>query len=62
MSLEAIKWDNKEGKLEILDQTQLPWATHYIQVKNVENGWNVINKMQVSLRMFFKIFRDVLSK
>ncbi|XP_029662904.1 methylthioribose-1-phosphate isomerase [Formica exsecta] len=47
MSLEAIKWDGKEGKLEILDQKQLPWATHYIQVKNVEDGWNVINKMQV---------------
>ncbi|XP_050456189.1 methylthioribose-1-phosphate isomerase isoform X1 [Cataglyphis hispanica] len=47
MLLEAIKYDKEERKLEILDQTQLPWATHYIEVKNVEDGWNVIKKMQV---------------
>lgn len=36
-----------DGKLEILDQTLLPATTHYIQVKDVGDGWKVINKMQV---------------
>lgn len=59
MTLQAIKWDKMDGKLEILDQTLLPATTHYIQVKDVEDGWKVIHKMQVSLRMFFRMFRDV---
>lgn len=47
MTLQAIKWDTRNGKLEILDQTLLPATTHYIQVKDVDDGWNAINKMQV---------------
>ncbi|KMQ98283.1 methylthioribose-1-phosphate isomerase-like protein [Lasius niger] len=47
MTLQAIKWDKMDGKLEILDQTLLPATTHYIQVKDVEDGWKVIHKMQV---------------
>ncbi|XP_072764722.1 methylthioribose-1-phosphate isomerase [Anoplolepis gracilipes] len=46
MPLETIKYEKSEG-LEILDQTLLPATTQYIQVRNVEDGWNVINKMQV---------------
>ncbi|XP_076656524.1 methylthioribose-1-phosphate isomerase isoform X1 [Halictus rubicundus] len=45
MTLKAIKWEN--GKLEILDQILLPAITRYVPVKGVEDGWKVINKMQV---------------
>ncbi|CAG9839535.1 unnamed protein product [Diabrotica balteata] len=45
MTLRAIKYDN--NSLEILDQLLLPAQTKYIQVKGVEDGWKVINKMQV---------------
>ncbi|XP_046738736.1 methylthioribose-1-phosphate isomerase isoform X1 [Diprion similis] len=41
----AIKWEN--GKLEILDQILLPVISKYVAVKGVEDGWKVINKMQV---------------
>lgn len=45
MTLQAIRWEN--NKLQILDQLKLPKETEYIDVKNVEDGWQVINKMQV---------------
>lgn len=45
MTLQSIKY--KEGKLEILDQLQLPSIIKYVQVNGVEDGWKVINKMQV---------------
>lgn len=45
MALEAIKYNN--GKLEVLDQTLLPAITRYIHVQGVEDGWKVINRMQV---------------
>ncbi|XP_076754590.1 methylthioribose-1-phosphate isomerase [Xylocopa sonorina] len=45
MTLRAIKWEN--GKLEILDQILLPAISRYIPVKGVEDGWKVINNMQV---------------
>ncbi|XP_074116056.1 methylthioribose-1-phosphate isomerase isoform X1 [Cotesia typhae] len=45
MALEAIKYNNE--KLEVLDQTLLPVITRYINVQGVEDGWKVINKMQV---------------
>ncbi|XP_969152.1 methylthioribose-1-phosphate isomerase [Tribolium castaneum] len=45
MSLKAIKYEN--NSLEILDQLLLPAQSKYIQVKGVEDGWRVINKMQV---------------
>jgi len=50
MTLQAIKWNKADGKLEILDQTLLPVITRYVQVKGVEDGWKVINKMQVGLQ------------
>lgn len=46
MSLQAIKYKN--GNLEILDQLLLPVQSKYVSVKNVEDGWKTINKMQVS--------------
>lgn len=49
MTLQSIKY--KEGNLEILDQLQLPSITKYVQVNGVEDGWKVINKMQVSSLM-----------
>ena len=45
MTLQAIKWKN--GKLEILDQILLPAISRYVPVNGVEDGWKVINKMQV---------------
>jgi methylthioribose-1-phosphate isomerase len=44
--LQAIRFDNEKGKLEVLDQLLLPHTVSYILVKTVEDGWNVINKMQ----------------
>lgn len=49
MTLQSIKY--KDGKLEILDQLLLPSITKYVNVRGVEDGWKVINKMQVR---FFK--------
>lgn len=46
MSLESIRY--KRGSLEILDQLLLPIQTCYVKVQGVEDGWRVINKMQVS--------------
>ncbi|KAK6644338.1 hypothetical protein RUM43_000605 [Polyplax serrata] len=45
MSLQAIKYNN--GVLEILDQLLLPGHSKYVSVKGVEDGWKVINTMQV---------------
>lgn len=45
MSLESIRYTN--GTLEILDQLLLPVQSKYVSVKGVEDGWKVINKMQV---------------
>lgn len=45
MSLQSIKYS--DGKLEILDQLLLPGQSKYLAVKGVEDGWKVINKMQV---------------
>lgn len=45
MSLESIRYSN--GKLNILDQLLLPTRHEYITVNGVEDGWKVINRMQV---------------
>jgi len=45
MSLQSIKY--KRGSLEILDQLLLPVVSKYVTVRGVEDGWKVINKMQV---------------
>ncbi|EDV94512.1 methylthioribose-1-phosphate isomerase [Drosophila grimshawi] len=45
MSLQSIKY--KRGSLEILDQLLLPVVSKYLPVRGVEDGWKVINKMQV---------------
>lgn len=55
MSLRAIKYEN--NALEILDQLLLPVQSKYIQVKGVEDGWKVINKMQVRLMLKVKYGR-----
>lgn len=51
MSLESIKYNN--GTLEILDQLLLPVQSKYVSVKGVEDGWKVINKMQVCKFLYF---------
>ena len=50
MSLEAIKY--KDGSLEILDQLLLPIESKYIPVRDTNEGWAVIKKMQVGLEFF----------
>ncbi|XP_031636233.1 methylthioribose-1-phosphate isomerase [Contarinia nasturtii] len=45
MALESIRYS--DGKLEILDQLLLPAQNKYVSVKGVEDGWKVINRMQV---------------
>ncbi|EDV52952.1 methylthioribose-1-phosphate isomerase [Drosophila erecta] len=45
MSLQSIKYSR--GSLEILDQLLLPGQSKYEVVRGVEDGWKVINKMQV---------------
>ena len=44
-NLEAFCYQS--GKLLVLDQLKLPLTNEYIQVENVKEGWEVINKMQV---------------
>lgn len=46
MALQSIRYT--PGQLEILDQLLLPVHSKYLHVKGVEDGWRVINKMQVS--------------
>lgn len=46
MALQSIRYT--PGQLEILDQLLLPVQSKYVNVKGVEDGWHVINKMQVS--------------
>lgn len=53
MSLESIRY--KRGNLEILDQLLLPLQTRYVKVQGVEDGWKVINKMQVSYFVSFQL-------
>lgn len=47
MVLQSIKFNSDNGELEILDQLLLPEKTQYLKIKGVEDGWKVINKMQV---------------
>lgn len=47
VNLRSIKFNSETGELEILDQLLLPEKTQYIKIKGVEDGWSVINKMQV---------------
>jgi len=54
MTLQSIKYSN--GKLEILDQLLLPVTSKYLPVRGVEDGWKVINKMQVLFKIIVKIF------
>ncbi|KAK7487534.1 hypothetical protein BaRGS_00021236 [Batillaria attramentaria] len=45
MTLQSIKYER--GRLQILDQLLLPDTTRYVDVKNSEDGWQAIKKMQV---------------
>ena len=51
--LQAIKFKSLDGTLEVLDQLLLPHTMSYINIKSVEDGWNVINKMQVGMKILF---------
>ncbi|KAJ5096479.1 hypothetical protein NUU61_005835 [Penicillium alfredii] len=43
--LQAIKYH--EGRLEILDQLQLPFVEKYIPIQTAEDGWHAIKEMKV---------------
>lgn len=45
-TLEAIKYT--DGKLELLDQLRLPHETIYLKIENIQDGWDAINKMNVT--------------
>lgn len=44
-ALEAFRYTR--GKLLVLDQLKLPSQHEYIDVASVDQGWQVINQMQV---------------
>nr|CAG4644900.1 EOG090X08IP [Leptodora kindtii] len=44
-TLQAIRYDN--GKLDILDQLQLPQQCIYIDITSVEDAWRAIRQMKV---------------
>lgn len=45
MVLQAIKYEN--GRLQILDQLQIPHVQKYFDIKNSEDGWHAIREMRV---------------
>ncbi|PRT53282.1 Methylthioribose-1-phosphate isomerase [Wickerhamiella sorbophila] len=47
MSLEAIKYDAQSQRLTILDQLKLPHESVYVEVKNAQDGHDVIKRMVV---------------
>ena len=49
-TLEAFKY--KRGELLVLDQLLLPGKHEYVEVTTVEDGWSVINKMQVCVYFY----------
>ena len=51
MALQSIRYTSP-GQLEILDQLLLPVHSKYVNVRGVEDGWRVINKMQVSAQLW----------
>ena len=51
-NLEAFRYQS--GKLLVLNQLKLPLTNEYIQVENVKEGWEVINKMQVRSIIYWK--------
>ncbi|KAI5960646.1 MRI1 [Candida pseudojiufengensis] len=46
-TLQAIKFDRDNVKLEILDQLVLPYTTHYIQINSIDDAYKAIKSMQV---------------
>jgi methylthioribose-1-phosphate isomerase len=48
MVLQSIKYNAESSELEVLDQLLLPENIKYLKIKGVEDGWSVINKMQVN--------------
>lgn len=55
MTLEAIRYTS--GSLMLLDQLLLPNKSEYIQIKNTEDGWNAIKKMQVLQLAIYKGYK-----
>lgn len=45
MNLEAIRY--VPGKLEVLDQSLFPHRTQYVKIEGVEDGFKVIDRVQV---------------
>lgn len=47
MSLEAIRYDDKNHTLTILDQLRLPHESEYVTINNSDDGWKAIKDMVV---------------
>lgn len=60
MVLQSIRFNSDAGELEVLDQLLLPEKTQYIKIKGVEDGWSVINKMQVRVILAFADCKHLL--
>ena len=46
-TLQAIKFDKENISLQILDQLLLPYTTHYLDIKTIEDAFLAIRLMQV---------------
>ncbi|ABN64783.2 translation initiation factor [Scheffersomyces stipitis CBS 6054] len=46
-TLQAIKFDKENISLQILDQLLLPYTTHYLDIKTIEDAFSAIRLMQV---------------
>jgi hypothetical protein len=46
-TLQSLKYSRDTNSLEVLDQLEVPHRITYIAVKNSEDAWSVIRKMQV---------------
>lgn len=57
MVLQSIRFNSENGELEVIDQLLLPEKTQYLKIKGVEDGWKVINKMQVRAENLSLVYR-----
>lgn len=49
MSLQSIVFDKEEGKLSILNQLLLPDVSLYEEINTVQDAWDAIKNMKVSV-------------
>jgi len=45
VALETVQYS--QGRLKIVDQLLLPHSVKYVDIRNVQDGWQAIHDMQV---------------